>query len=128
MLPVQAEAGTLSSMSQGVMPCDCETVISPVDADLAIQVRGDSMEPNFSNGDTLFIKRINEKNFIPWGNPMVIDTENGVLVKAVYPVEGDSEMIEARSYNPNYPPLRVPTATIYGLYQVTGRISIFTTL
>lgn len=128
MLPVQAEAGTLSSMSQGVMPCDCETVISPVDADLAIQVRGDSMEPNFSNGDTLFIKRINEKNFIPWGNPMVIDTENGVLVKAVYPVEGDSEMIEARSYNPTYPPLRVPTATIYGLYQVTGRISIFTTL
>ena len=110
------------------MPCDCETVISPVDADLAIQVHGDSMEPNFSNGDTLFIKRINEKNFIPWGNPMVIDTENGVLVKAVYPVDGDDETIEAHSYNPAYPPLRVPTATIYGLYKVTGRMSVYNTL
>ena len=126
LLPVQAEAGTLSAMSQGVMPQDCETIISPVKADLAIRVRGDSMEPNFSNGDTLFIRRINEKNFIPWGSPMVIDTENGVLVKAVYPAEGDSDMIEARSYNPAYPPLRIPVASIFGLYQVAGRMSIFT--
>lgn len=127
LLPVQAEAGTLSAMSQGVMPGDCETTVSPVKADLAIRVHGDSMEPNFLNGDTLLIRKVNERCFIPWGNPMVIDTENGVLVKAVYPGE-EEDTIEARSYNPAYPPLKLPASGIYGLYQIVGRMSIYATL
>ena len=117
MLPVEAYAGCLQQWSRGVMLRDCEKVVSPVPGvDFGIRITGDSMEPEFKDGSILFIKRINEKAFIPWGHPMVIDTENGVVVKVIYPA-GDSvvlpdcpmEYIEARSYNPAYPPFLIPT-------------------
>lgn len=136
MLPVEAFAGNLQLWSQGVQLKDCEKVVSPVPGvDFGIRVSGNSMEPEFQNGSVLFIKRINEKAFIPWGNPMVIDTENGVVVKVVYPVneEGarpdrDCRFIEARSYNPAYPPFLIPTESIYGLYRIITGIRQYSTL
>lgn len=136
MLPVEAYAGNLQSWSEGVQLRDCEKVVSPVPGvDFGIRVTGNSMEPEFQNGSVLFIKRINEKAFIPWGNPMVVDTENGVVVKLVFPV-GDSganpsggvEYIEARSYNSAYPPYLIPTDSIYGLYRVVTNIRQYSTL
>lgn len=66
---------------------------------------------------------------------MVIDTENGVVVKVVYPVneEGarsdrDCRFIEARSYNPAYPPFLIPTESIYGLYRIITGIRQYSTL
>lgn len=129
LLPVAAYAGNLQLWSQGVSLRDCEKVISPVrGADFAIKVSGDSMEPDLHDGATILIKRINDKAFIPWGNKMVIDTENGVLVKEVYPVTDDRYKIEARSLNPKYPPIEIPTDSIYGLYRVLGQVQIFTTI
>ena len=133
LLPVQAFAGNLQNWSEGVLMRDCEKIISPVPgADMAIRISGDSMEPSFHNGATLLIKRINEKAFIPWGNAMVIDTENGVLVKAVFPVEkrndDDEDAIEARSFNPAYPPIRIPTSCIFSLYKILSQISLYNTM
>lgn len=136
MLPVEAFAGNLQLWSQGVQLKDCEKVVSPVPGvDFGIRVSGNSMEPEFQNGSVLFIKRINEKAFIPWGNPMVIDTENGVVVKVVYPVneestrpDRDCRFIEARSYNPAYPPFLIPTESIYGLYRIITGIRQYSTL
>lgn len=163
MLPVEAFAGNLQLWSEGVQLRDCEKTVSPVPGvDFGIRLTGDSMEPELQNGSILFIKRINEKAFIPWGNPMVIDSENGVVVKVVYPVYGkrhkvtlshvDSNMggdcdsaesrrcdseeemtqdvhfIEARSYNPKYPPFLIPTGSIYGLYRVVTAIRQYSTL
>lgn len=136
MLPVEAFAGNLQLWSQGVQLKDCEKVVSPVPGvDFGIRVSGNSMEPEFQNGSVLFIKRINEKAFIPWGNPMVIDTENGVVVKIVYPTESEiacpgqvMEFIEARSYNPAYPPFLIPTDSIYGLYRIITAIRQYSTL
>lgn len=136
MLPVEAYAGCLQQWSRGVMLRDCEKVVSPVlGVDFGIRITGDSMEPEFKDGSILFIKRINEKAFIPWGHPMVIDTENGVVVKVIYPA-GDSvvlpdspmEYIEARSYNPAYPPFLIPTESIYGLYRVITGIRQYSTI
>lgn len=136
LLPVDAHAGTLQMWSQGVQLRDCEKVVSPVPGvDFGIRISGDSMEPEFHSGAILFIKRINENAFIPWGNPMVIDTENGVLVKVVFPSDRSTdrrgnpcEYIEARSYNPDYPPIQIPTESIYGLYRVITGIRQFSTL
>lgn len=129
LLPVSAYAGNLQMWSDGVMLADCEKVISPVKgADFAIRVTGDSMEPEIHDGTTILIKRINEKAFIPWGCKMVIDTENGVLVKTVYPSQSDKSMIEARSCNPKYPPLDIPKRSIYGLYRILGSLSIYSTM
>ncbi len=77
--------------SQGVELSQCEKVVSPVKGvDFAIRVSGDSMEPEIMNGSILYIKRINDRGIIPWGHPVVIDTENGVLVKMIDP-SGDSD-------------------------------------
>lgn len=127
MLPVSAYAGNLQLWSEAVSLQDCEKVMAPVPgADFAIRISGDSMEPRFHDGSVILIKRINEHAFIPWGNPMVIDTENGVLVKVVYP--GEKETIEARSINPEYPSLMIPTGSIFGIYRIIGSIAFFNTL
>lgn len=133
LLPVAAFAGNLQAWSEGVSRHQCQRIVSPVsDADFAIPVKGDSMEPRFHDGSVILIKRINEKAFIPWGNPMVIDTENGVYIKALYPDEkgggGNSDdYLIARSLNPNYPPFKIPTSSIYGIYRVLGSMEIYST-
>ncbi len=145
LLPVEAAAGRLQDWSTSVALRQCQMVMSPLPGvDFAIRISGDSMEPNFQDGSTLLIKRINDRAFIPWGHPMVIDTENGVLVKVVYPCRSrherdddddyaaggsDSEQyVEARSYNRNYPPIKIPTSSIYGLYRVLGSMQLYSTM
>lgn len=129
LLPVQAFAGPLQNWSQGVDAISCEKVLSAVPGvDMAIRLSGDSMEPELHDGSILYIKRINDRSFIPWGNPMVIDTENGVLVKALYPVHDNPSELEARSFNPNYPPIRIPASSLYGLYRVVGVTKHYSTL
>lgn len=125
LLPVEARAGVLQEYSVGVMPEDCEEFYSPVvGAEMAIRVYGDSMMPEFRSGDILLIKRINEKAYIPWGSPMVIDTDNGVIVKTVFPGKDESS-IEARSLNTHYPPFQIPTPTIYGLYRILASVTVY---
>lgn len=132
LLPVEAYAGGLQMWSRGVREGECRRIISPISgADYAIPISGDSMEPRFHDGSTLLIKRINEKAFIPWGHPMVIDTENGVLFKNVMPnsdSEDPEEFIVAESLNPKYPPIKIPASSVYGLYRVMGTLDIYTTL
>ncbi|MDE6442965.1 MAG: S24 family peptidase [Muribaculaceae bacterium] len=128
LLPVEAQAGSLQMFSQGVSLMECERIMAPSpDIDCAIRVSGDSMEPNIRSGTILFIKRINEKAFIPWGHPMVIDSENGVLVKVVYPSEEGKEFIEARSYNERYPDIHIPMSCLYGIYRIVSQSEITTT-
>ena len=140
LLPMSAYAGRLQVWAEpGAVLRDCEKVVSPVPGvDFAIRITGNSMEPEFHSGSIVFIKRINEQAFIPWGNPMVIDSENGVLIKVVYPVESrdklaskdsyDTGHIEARSYNPAFPPIIIPTSCIYGMYRVVTSIRQYTTV
>ncbi len=128
MLPVSAYAGNLQMWSNSVSLRDCEKIVAPIQgADFAIRISGDSMEPRFHDGAIILIKRINDKAFIPWGNPMVIDTENGVLVKDIFPGE-DKSHLEARSENKNYPSLQIPVTSIYGIYRIIGAVSLFNTL
>ena len=133
LLPVAAFAGNLQMWSEGVSASQCQRIVSPVyDADFAIPVKGDSMEPRFHDGSVILIKKINEKAFIPWGNAMVIDTENGVYIKNIYPSEkngqdNSDEFLIAKSLNPNYPPFKIPTSSIYGIYRVMGSMDIYST-
>ena len=134
LLPVEAYAGGLQMWSRGVSESDCRRIVSPVSgADFALPIKGDSMEPRFHDGSTLLIKKINDKAFIPWGHTMVVDTENGVLVKNILPVSDENgtqsdEFVMAESLNPKYPPFKIPTASIYGIYRVLGTIDIYSVL
>lgn len=129
LLPVDAFAGSLQMWSQSVKLSDCQEVVCPYrDVDYAIRISGDSMEPEFRAGMIVFIKKIRERSFIPWGYPLIVDTENGVLLKNLYPVEENSDVLEARSNNPDYPPFLIPTDSIYGLYRVVGSLAHYTTI
>lgn len=128
LLPARAAAGGIQAYSDPVTLSQCERIRVPVKGiDYAIQIFGNSMEPNYMNGDTLMIKRIDERSFIPWGNPMVVDTDNGVMLKCLFPGENEScdcDYVWAKSYNPSYPPFRISTADIRALYRVQGLIRL----
>ena len=119
LIPSQAQAGFFPLIAEGVMPEDCEKIYCPnKDVELAIRVRGDSMEPKIHDGTVLFVRRINEKAFIPWGSPLVLNTENGSIVKMLYPSHKGEEFVEARSYNKEYPPFQIPIQSIFGIYRI----------
>ncbi len=129
LLPVEAMAGTLSHWADQVELRDCKKIVSPIPgADFAIQISGDSMEPELHNNSYVYIKRINERAFIPWGHSMVVDTVNGVVVKKLFPIDNDDTAILARSVNPNYPPFRIPTDAILGIYRVLGGSFVVSTM
>ena len=123
LLPVQAYAGPLNAFfSSGVKSHECESILSPTaGADMAIPISGDSMTPALQDGTIIFIKRINDEAFIPWGHTLVLDTENGAFVKDVYPSE-DPEKVIARSKNSHYPDMVIPRTSIFGIYRVLNAV------
>lgn len=128
LLPVEAMAGSLSCYSEGVYLRDCQKIKSPVNgADWAIRISGDSMEPELHNGYYIFISKLSGA-FIPWGHAVVLDTIDGVVVKKIFPVEGTEEFIVAKSVNPDYPPFRIETSAILGIYRILGGSFINSTL
>lgn len=129
LLPVEAYAGNLQEYSTSVAFRDCAMIGCPVKgADFAIPISGDSMEPEIHNGSIAAICRINDRAFIPWGHPMILDTENGVLVKVVLPSKEGKRFVEAHSYNPRYPDLQIPKECILGLYRIVAYMRRVTTM
>lgn len=129
LIPSAAYAGNIQAYSEGVKAADCEQVATQIRAaEMAIKVSGDSMEPSFHDGTVLFVKRIESRSFIPWGLPLVVDTDNGVMFKCLYPSERPQEMLEARSLNPAYPPFNVPCDCIYAIYRVLGSLTVYNTI
>ena len=130
LIPTAALANSLSEyLGPGIRRIDCQNIVSPVPgAEFAITISGDSMEPKFHDGMVVFLKRINEAAFIPWGNTLVLDTENGAFIKNVYPCDDDDELIEARSINSHYPVMKIPKKSIFGMYRVLNATKFFTTM
>lgn len=120
LIPLSAQGGKLNDFVMSVKDGDCEKIISPINgADCAIPVSGDSMAPEYPNGSTIFIKRINEKAFIDWGRTYVLDTCNGTVVKILVPAQRDG-YIKCCSINtdPKYAPFEVSLSDVYGVYRV----------
>lgn len=130
LVPVEVFAGPIQRyIVDGVREKDCRKVVTPVSgAELAIPVSGDSMSPDIPDGSTLFLARINDAAFIPWGNVMVLDTENGAVVKRIYPSKNSRDAVEARSFNPEYPPFDVPKESIRGIYRVLAQSKFYPTM
>lgn len=118
VIPTEAMAGTLGEFAESVLAYECERMVSPIkDADYAIKVCGDSMEPEIPNGSQILIKRIYEEEFVEWGKIFCLDTRNGAVIKRIYPT-ADPEVVECRSINPDYPPFRVNVRSVNGWYRV----------
>lgn len=90
-----------------------------------IRVSGSSMYPKYSNGDLLACKPLSDKSFFQWGKPYVLDTEQGAIVKRLFPCKEDDDCLECHSDNiTHYPPFKIPKESIRSIAIVVGVIRL----
>lgn len=119
LLPIFAQAGSLTGWSEGVEEAKCERVISPVkDIDMAVHVYGESMYPDIPNGSVVYVRRVSGR-IIDWGRAYILDTVDGPVLKYLTP-GADEEHIRCQSANhdPKFAPFEVPKEDILGMYKV----------
>lgn len=121
-IPISASAGFLGGDSIGIGERDVRfnpPFFGFPDYDFTIEVKGDSMEPTYLDGDILACRKIREWNGIEPGRRYVIDSREGVVVKTVISSSRDS--IRYKSDNPDFPQnVKVDGADIFGLARVVG--------
>lgn len=124
-IPFDAAAGALSIITNSVAANQCE--YAPViprfpKYDFTIMVRGNSMEPEFMSGDEIACRLIDEKAFIQWGRPHVIDTTQGVVLKRIYDRKSS---ILCRSDNDDYEDFEIPKSDVLHLALVVGSLRVY---
>lgn len=128
LLPISAVAGWNGWDVAGVDFVDCEKILVSdfigVGAEFAIRVSGNSMLPTISNGDILACRKVREASFIQWGKIYVIDSSEGPMVKRVFPVNDNNELIHCISDNEAYPPFNLPKSEVRTLSLVVGIIKM----
>ena len=126
LIPVDAVAGFNGIDSPTIQIHDCQRYLVPefqqLNAEFMIRVSGSSMYPKYSSGDILACRKLTSYNFIQWGKIYVIDSEQGAMVKRIFPCDEDSDHVICKSDNPNYPPFKLPTTEIRSLSIVLGAI------
>lgn len=119
LLPIFAQAGSLSGWSEGIEEVKCERVISPVkDVDMAVHIYGESMSPDIPNGAVCYVRRVTGR-VIDYGRAYILDTVDGPVVKYLAP-GSDDEHIRCESANkePRFAPYEVLKSDILGMYRV----------
>lgn len=84
-----------------------------------IRVSGSSMYPKYSSGDLLGCKTVKDTSFFQWGKIYVLDTDQGPMVKRLFPADKE-ECLECRSDNKDYPPFTIYKSSIYNIAIVVG--------
>lgn len=126
LVPIAAVAGYNGLDENGVTLAECPQYSVPdfiaVRAEFLIRVSGSSMYPKYSSGDILACRRIREITFIQWGKIYVIDSQQGMMVKRLFEIDGEPDLVLCKSDNENYPPFRLPKDEIRSLSIVVGAI------
>ena len=121
-IPITAQAGSLVGIGETVTRSDCEMrpVIPGFPSYMAtIPVHGDSMEPEFHNGDVLAITKVD--SFVQWGKTYVLDTRDGVVIKKLYEDESGMRCV---SFNKDYPDFVVPKNDVIGIWRIVGMLRL----
>lgn len=90
--------------------------------DFTIEVRGDSMEPEYRSGDVVACRKLSAGSFRQWGKPHVLATAQGIIIKRIY---DDGDSIRCVSYNEEYKPFNIPKNEIYDMALVVGSVRRF---
>ena len=126
LIPVDAVAGFNGIDSPTIQIHDCQRYLVPefqqLNAEFMIRVSGSSMYPKYSSGDILACRKLTSYHFIQWGKIYVIDSEQGAMVKRLFPCDEDTDYVICKSDNPNYPPFELPKTEIRSLSIVLGAI------
>lgn len=124
-LPLKAQAGSLLELTNHIDPDDCTIFSMPMFQDsglFMINVEGDSMYPTFSNGDFIVIKQVDDLDFIKYGEPFVIDANDGRVLKRIYSHERN-DVLTLKSDNEIYEPYLIKKESINSIWQVRGVIT-----
>ena len=125
LLPISAIAGFNGIDELGVTFDQCEQLdmayLVKAGAEFVIRISGNSMQPNYNNGDLIACRRVKDMAFFQWGKVYLLDSEQGAMLKRVFP-SNDEEMIECRSDNPDYPPFLLSKEGIRSLSMVVAMI------
>ena len=123
LLPMSAIAGFNGIDDIGVAFEQCEQLdmsyLVKAGAEFVIRVSGNSMQPNYYNGDLIACRRIKDMAFFQWGKVYLLDSEQGAMLKRVFPSQ-EEDMIECRSDNPDYPPFTLHKESIRSLSVVVA--------
>lgn len=129
LLPFSAVAGSLAENT----PIDTTTAIERYvipeftarGADCAIRVDGDSMYPRYSNGEILAIRIIQDPTFFQWGKVYVLSTNQGCVIKRLFPDPDNEDGIICHSENyENYPDYKITKQDVFGVAIVVGHAGI----
>lgn len=123
LIPTSAMAGALQGF-QELDPLALQFFNVPTfrGAEFIITIRGDSMIPRYLSGDLVACRNVPLNDiFFQWGQPYVLDTDQGTLIKRVE--KSDEEgCILLVSENPKYEPFSVPISKIYHVAMIVGSI------
>ena len=119
MLPIFAQAGSLTGWSEGIEEAKCERVISPVkDIDMAVHIYGESMYPDIPNGSVVYVRRVSGR-IIDWGRAYILDTVDGPVLKYLTPgADEDHVRCLSANHDPKFAPFEVMKEDILGMYKV----------
>lgn len=90
--------------------------------DYTVEVRGDSMMPEYKSGDVVACLDVTRSSYMQWGRTFLLNTSQGVIIKKVYE---DGEFLKCVSVNDeNYPPFNIPKSEVYSIGLVVSSFRI----
>ena len=124
-IPLSAQAGSLGGFTEGITNSGCEMnnhIPTLGSYDFTIDVRGESMLPDYHSGDIVACKKMYPDDFIRYGSVYILDTPQGIVMKKVEKNSSDSSSLTCISLNDNYKPFILPLEEIYSMSLVVGVI------
>lgn len=92
-------------------------------ADIYFPVSGNSMEPEFNDGDIVGVKRVDRSEGIVHGAVYMVVTNENRMIKRCYHDNNDPNLIWCVS--PNYPSFPINKNDVCALFKVVSRIETF---
>lgn len=124
-IPFHAQAGSLTGYSNGVTDEDCD-MLDLIPAlgiyDFTIDVKGDSMQPEYYSGDVVACKLVRDLTELRPGKVYVLDTAQGVVMKKLEENPKDNTTFICVSLNPLYEPFVLSKEELYSVSRVVGVI------
>lgn len=124
-IPVSAQAGSLAGYSNGVTDdeCDLLDVIPALGTyDYTIDVKGDSMLPEYHSGDVVACRLIRDLSDLKFGKIYVLDTAQGVVMKKLEENPANPDTFLCVSLNSLYQPFVLPKEELFSASRVVGVI------
>ncbi|MEG2945791.1 MAG: S24 family peptidase [Bacteroidales bacterium] len=124
-IPLSAQAGSLGGFTEGIIDSGCELnghIATLGSYDFTIDVRGESMMPEYRSGDIVACKKLQSGDSIRYGSVYILDTAQGVIMKRIERYVPDPALIYCVSLNSEFEPFLLSPEEIYGLSIVVGII------